>query len=235
MLGAFERQSVSPLLGQRFLGHVFGKLQPLGLHADILQHSRISAELLGKNFLHATDPLSDNRAEPPAGGHLVNQLQGIEAVAEREVHAAGVVRIDQSPFKTFHDEGDAGSHADGIQAVGIAVKVDLQNGEGIENPQVGTAAGNGFIFGPIHEYPLPFIRAGERHEILDPVGAGHGAAFPAAIKSRIEELCKNLPADERRPWVGSVLEVVGGQQVKIVHDGHQVGGANAGHLILLGV
>ena len=54
--------------------------------------------------------------------------------------------VDQSALEALHDEGDARAHADGVQAVGIAVEIDLQNGEGVENPQVGAAAGNGFIF-----------------------------------------------------------------------------------------
>jgi hypothetical protein len=108
---------------------------------------------------HATDALARNGPKTLAGSHLVDQFQRVETVAERQVHAAGVIRVDQPTFEALHDKGDARSHADGIQAVGITVKVDFQNGEGVENAQVGAAAGNGFIFRPVHEDLRAFYTA----------------------------------------------------------------------------
>ncbi len=67
------------------------------------------------------------------------------------------------------------------------------------------------------------------------MGAGHGAAHPAAVKTRIEQEPVNFLADIGCLGMLAVTKIVGRQQVVVVHNGDQMGGADFGHFVLLGI
>ncbi len=195
MLGAFEGQAVSPLLGQAFLGDVFRKFQALGFHADVLHKNGVSIEFVGKYLFHLADAFSyyGTKTFPP--GHLVDQFQGIKTVAETQIHSAGMPSGEKIVFKAFHDKSDGGPHGNGIHSIGIAVEIDFQNGMGIKNPQVGTASGNGFIFRTVYKDFGTLIRAGEGGEIFDAVGTGHCTPAPAPVKTLVKDMLIHIFAD----------------------------------------
>ena len=196
---------------------------------------RVGAVLLGEEGLHAPDPLSDDAAEAFPTCHLVYDFQRGGAVSKEKLQAAGMPHVDQPQLEAFHGKGDRRSDRDGIQAVGVAVKIQFNHRVGIEDAEQRAAAGNGFILGPVHEHLSAAVGSGQRREVPNPVGAGDRAAHPAAVVAGIEQPAEHGLAEVGGLAVAPEAEVVGRQQVVVVHDGHDVGGADHGHFVLLGV
>ena len=76
---------------------------------------------------------------------------------------------------------------------------------------------------------------GGGHKVLHPVGAGQRAAHPAPVITLVKERPVDLHAHVGGLGMLAVSEVVGGQKIVVVHDGHEMGSADHGHLVLFGV
>ena len=106
---------------------------------------------------------------------------------------------------------------------------------GVEDTTVAPASRDGLVFRAIHEDLGAFVRARGRNEIFHTVCTGDAAADPAAVETLVELLAVHLRSHLHRVRVASVLIIVRGKEVVIVHDGHQMGGSDPSHLILYGV
>ncbi len=97
VLRTFGRQAIAALLGNGFLGHVFGDFHAFDLHADIVHEDRVAAKFAGEVFLHVADALADDHAKPFAARHLMQQLKSCRAVAEVQFQTTRVLLCDQVP------------------------------------------------------------------------------------------------------------------------------------------
>ena len=105
----------------------------------------------------------------------------------------------------------------------------------VEDAEVRTAAGDGFILGAVDEDLAAGVRPAQGDEVAHAVGAGHRAAHPAAVVAGVEEAAEHRLAQVGGFPVLAEAEIVGRQQVVVVHDGDDVRGADGRHLVLLGV
>jgi hypothetical protein len=142
---------------------------------------------------------------------------------------------DQPELEALRGEGERGAHRYRVQPVGVAVKVELDHRVRVEDSEVGSAAGDGFVLGPVDKHLHARVGPAQRDKVPDPVGAGHGAAHPAAVEAGVEEAPEDGLTEVRGLAVAAEAEVVSRQEIVVVHDGDQVGRADHGHLVLLGV
>ena len=157
----------------------------------------------------------------------MEEFQCSKAIAERQIHPPGVRRVDQPGFIAFHCKSDGGSKGYGVQSISIAVEIHFGDRKGIKNSEIGSAAGDGFVLRSIHKDLLSLKRSGHWDKILNAVGTCHGAAHPAAVKPLMENVPVGIGTDISGLWMPAVSEIVCGEQVKIVHDGHQVRGSDS--------
>ena len=107
---------------------------------------------------------------------------------------------------------------------------------GSKMPQLAADAGDGLVLRPIDDDALSRVRPGAHFVVIDGVGAGDGAAVPAAIGQPLRVArFPHVAVDLGRLRVRAEAEVVDGQQVVVVHNLHQEGGAPARHPVLDGV
>ncbi len=235
VLRALQREAVTSLLREGLLGHVFGKLKTLGFHADVCQYERVGAEVPSEDFLHFPDTQTHDGTETFAPGHLVDAFQGRRSVSEIKIEPAGVSPVNEPGFEAFHRKGKGGADGYGVESVGVAVEIYFGDGVGIENPEIGPAAGDGIVFGAVNKNFPAAVGAGHRDEILDPVGTGNGASQPAAVKAFVEKAPVHLLAQIEGLGMLAVAEVLGGQAVIGIHDVHYMGRTHHSHFVLLGV
>ena len=234
MLRALERHAVTALLGQRFLGHVLGVFEAFALAADILHELGIGIEMIDEVLLHLPGSQPGDETEPFAPGDLVHHLQRVLPVPPGEIQAARALGVEHAFLPALHDEGGHGAEGDGVQAVGVAVEVDLHDGAGIEDADVGAAAAHGLVLGAVDGDAMSLVRAGQQLEAVRRLGAGHGAAEPAAVGQPVgDKFIEGVRIDLGCIGVPAELEVVRGQQVVLVHDLDEVGGADLAHPALL--
>ncbi len=89
-----------------------------------------------------------------------------------------MLRSDLLAFVAFHDERNQGGVGNQVDAVGVAVKVLLQDGLGVKDAQVGAQPGGAFVLRAIHGHALPGVRPGQQLEVVGRSGARHRAAVP---------------------------------------------------------
>ena len=155
-------------------------------------------------------------------------------VAEAQIQPAGLLPVQDARLVALHDERGQGAEGDRVDAVGVAVEVQLDDVGRVEDAQVRAAAGDGLILRPVHGDDVAGVRPGAHQVAVHPLGAGHGAAVDAGVGVRLgEEPVPNRGVDLGHVGVAAELEVVHRQQVVIVHDLDQVRGAHAAHLVLL--
>ena len=164
----------------------------------------------------------------------MQQLQSRTGVAEAQLQPAGLRRVKDARLEALHDERGQGAERDGINAVGVAVEVQLDDIGRVENAQVRTAARHGLVLRPIHGNDVPGIRPGAHAVAIHPLRARHRAAVDAGVGVCLgEEGVPDGGLDLGHVGVAAELEVMHRQQVVIVHDLDQVRGADAAHLVLL--
>ena len=169
-----------------------------------------------------------------AARHPVQQLDGGLGVAEAQLQPAGLLPVQDARLVALHDERGQGAEGDRVDAVGVAVEVQLDDVGRVEDAQVRAAAGDGLILRPVHGDDVAGVRPGAHQVAVHPLRARHGAAVDAGVGVRLgEEPIPNLGVDLGHVGVAAELEVVDRQQVVIVHDLDQVRGAHAAHPVLL--
>ena len=193
---------------------------------------RIRSKIFGKDFFHFADALAEYPTEVFPLSHLMHQLKSRQPVTEAKLQSAGVSLVDQSHFKAFHRKRNAGAHRNRVQTVGITIKIHLGNRVGIKYSQVRPAAGDGFIFGSVDKNLFSFIRSAKRDKFLDPMGAGNGASHPATVEAGIKQAPVYFLAQIRCLAMLAEAKIVSRQQVVVIHDGDQMGGADFGHFVL---
>ena len=172
--------------------------------------------------------------KPHPARHPVQQLDGGVGVAEFQLQPAGLLLVQDARLVALHDERGQGAERDRVDAVGVAVEVQLDDVGRVEDADVRAAARHRLVFRPVHGDDLPGIRPGAHHVAVHPLRARHGAAVDAGVGVRLrEERVPDQRVDLGRVGVAAELEVVGRQQVVVVHDLDQVRGAHAAHLVLL--
>ena len=114
VLGPFERETIAPLLCKGLLGDVFGELQPLGLHANVLHEVGVGAEPIGQYPFHSPDTLAHYLPESLSLRHLMHYLESGFPVAEAQVHSSGGLFIYKAPLEAFHCKGGGGPNRYGI-------------------------------------------------------------------------------------------------------------------------
>ena len=235
MLRSLESQPVSALHGQRFLRDIFGILEPLGLHADVLHKGRVGTMIAGERLLHTADSLPDNDSESVSTAHLMKNFQGRFHVSEAKIHPPGHFAADEACFIAFHNKRKSCGKGDGIDPVSIAIEIHLQHELRIEDTDVGTS-GSSFVFRSVHQHTRSLVWPRLEREVVDGVRARHGAAEPTAVR---HVLTKPFSPYRRRDVAGfrmtAELVVVGGEQIVLVHDLHQMGRTDATHVALAGV
>ena len=137
-------------------------------------------------------------------------------------------------FPALHEEAGHRAEGDGVDAVGVAVEVELEDAVGVVDVEVRAHARRGLVLGAVHADPRALVGAGFQEEVVHRVRAGHGAAEPAAVRQVLGEELLPDPGGHLGPLgVLAVLVVLGRQEVVVVHDLHEVGGALLSHLALL--
>jgi hypothetical protein len=143
-------------------------------------------------------------------------------------------QCDNAALETFHGKGRHGSHGDGVNAVGIAVEIGFQNPMRIKYPGVGPQAGGVFIFRAVHNNALTFVRAATQKKIIGGLGAGHGAAMPAAVGNVLSDviIAELVGSNLLCIRVAAVLVIVCRQKIVFIHDLDDICGAYSPHLVL---
>ena len=188
-----------------------------------------SAEVL----LHPRDALADDHAEAVSARHLVQQLDVRRAVAPCQIQPAGPFRVEDAALVALHRERARGAVRDGVDAVGVAVEVRLEDPVRIEDAAVRAEAGGRFVLGPVHRDEVPLVGSGHHLVAVGALRARHVTAVPAAVEDALSEA--RLPhrrGDLRRVGMLAVPEVVRRQQVVRIHDLDQVRRPDLAHLAL---
>ena len=84
-------------------------------------------------------------------------------------------------FPGFHEEAAGGAEADRVDAVGVAVEVDLEYSVRIVDIEVGSDTGSGLVLGPVDADLLPLVGTCLQLKLVHGVGAGQCATEPAAV------------------------------------------------------
>ena len=231
VLGALEGEEVPSPLGDGFLTPVLGDLEALSFHADLFHYGSVNTILFGEDFLHLPDAFAYGGGEGvPAVHHAVDELEEGVFGAETEVEAAGVLFGEEAEFIAFADEGEPGAQRDGVEGIVVGVVVGLDGPEGVEDPHVGAEAGGGFVFGAVYGDFFAPVGAGAEFESVHGLGAGHGAAVPAAVGVGLGEVLFVFFGGDGSYGVGSAeFEVVHRKDVVVVHDLVEMGGAGGAH------
>lgn len=233
MLRAFVCQVIAALLSKRFLGDVLGLLEALAMQRDILHQlgirAKLADEILGKEF----DALAGEQTEWLALDHVMENLRCAFPVAPAEVNAPCEFRIDDTEFPALHEEGGGGAEADGVDAVGIAVEIQFEDAVRVIDIEVRTDTRSSFVFRAVYADFLAFVGTGLELEMIDRMGACQCTAIPAAIGEMLAEQLFPHPARNFRTLgILAIAMVLGGQEVVIIHDLHEVCSTLAAHLAL---
>ena len=234
MLRALDRHRVADLLRERFLADILGVLEPLDLHADVLEESRVRSQLPGPLLLEPSNSLADLDAESLAARRLVEALEHLVRGAELQFLAARLFLCDDAVLVALHHEGHAGAHRDRVESVGVAVEVELDDEVPVEAAHVG-AGGRRLVLGPVDRDDLSLVGPRLYLETVDRLGARHRAALPAAVRVVLREIAlfQSYRVYLRRVLVLAELVVENGQQIVGVHHVDDIGGADLPHPVLL--
>ena len=233
MLRPLAGQAETALLGQRFLADILGVFQPLGLHADILEESVVRAVFFAEKPLHAAHALAGDGSEAATAGHPVQQLQGRLPVAEGELQPAGDAAVDDAPLVALHGKGHDRAGGNGVQSIGVAVKIGFDDIVGVKDAAVGPQAGGILVLGPVHRYTFSLERARFQDKAVHRLAAGHGAAEPAGVGHVLgEAVAEDFGGDLLALGMGAVLEIVHRQKVIVIHRRKEAGGAHLAHAVL---
>ena len=166
----------------------------------------------------------------------MHHLKGGFPIAPGHLETTGPLLVQDSSFEALHHEGRESSEGDSVDAVGVAIEVDLQNRLRVEDGGVGAAAAHGFVLGAVDNDPLPLIGACLQEKTVHRVGAGHGAAVPTTVGDVLaEELLPDVGVELLRLRVLAILKVHDREEIVVVHDLHEMGGSAGSHPALLGI
>ncbi|OQB01133.1 MAG: hypothetical protein BWY25_01364 [Chloroflexi bacterium ADurb.Bin222] len=236
VLRPFVGERITALLCERFLRHVHGILHALVLHADVVQELRIGAVVLDEVGFGFMDAQSDDLADPFAARQLVERFQGRRRIPEGQLQPAGLFPVENAGLVTLHQKAHGVAEGDRVNAVGVAIEVEFEDRIGVEDATRASDRADGLVLRPVHDNLLPFVGAGLQLEAIHGMGAGHGAAVPAAIGQALREALFPIGAvNLMRLWMRAEFEVVDRQQIVVAHDAHQIGGAAIAHPVLDGI